>query len=439
MRCWLPFVLLGASSLLCTSVSAADPFDELYDAMVLRTGADGSVIDPPTLPLWTSSHYLVDGGRDSRFFKAMLGASSLSTQQIDTYPDTKRAILQRLVWAVFDWTTVIGTSRDTPDVPDEDVQAMQNMLADVIRKLALSKDEIHRLPNPLVGTIEAGKYPATFDSQDPYAAFLPKDILDDDGSWVCLSKFDHELPAFNHTRAVNGRSAFLIFMRVSDDRGATVRYLEKLASFRDAWAKGDRLSYTNIAPHPDMRHQNLHVNPNTPQVPEGTQVALVERAMLISDSGEIVFSPLVTNVQIRAFLNVGIDRRRNNAAIEPNQAVAEFVLQPRELLRGRAAMRAIASAEIHHSTIFRAGDPFVSRRRRDPPTPRLQTCAACHSSSGIHSFNSRVELFQRRSLIPPRFFAADLETIGNNTVRLKSREFSWGLLNGLWRNGQQLK
>ena len=414
-----------------------DPYDALYDTIIVRKTLDGGVVAPePESPLlWSDSTYLINKGELTRLLNSLDRFNALSREQITAYPSVKRAILQHHVWTVFDWTTRLSESSLEPRLTQSKLFRLQQGLASTIKKLALSETEIHRLPTSM-------KVPADFSVQaqdgetgDALKTLFPRDLYNEQGPWVCLAKLDHDVPAMLHTDSAGSRSAFLIFLRLPDGRQETLDYLDRLAAFRSPWVPGKQEPFVNITRQPVMRYLDLHDNPLTPQFPVGTQVALVQQALLISDSEELVLSPLVQSVQLRVYLNVDIDTRRNNQALPPSQVFAEFVLQPREMIKSGNPMRAVAAGEIRYTTTFASGDPIEHPGiSHGSNVPRLESCTACHSASGIHSFNSRLELFQNRSLLPPRFTATSPKAIGDSTARLKRTDVSWGLLRGLWRN-----
>src|SRR5580704_6000226 len=59
------------------------------------------MVDPP---LWTGTHYLLEGDSHSRMLSLLDDLLSQNVEQ--TIPDTRqRALLQHELWQVFDWTT----------------------------------------------------------------------------------------------------------------------------------------------------------------------------------------------------------------------------------------------------------------------------------------------------------------------------------------------
>lgn len=432
MRLIFAVLLVASSGAVCIADVDADPYDTLYDVIMVRTPeTDYTDADPVSPLLWKESRYLLLDGTLTRLLPSLAEFNGLSRDQIKAYPTLNRAILQHHLWTVFDWTTQPGLSTgDDARVLPSKLRKMQTDLAVAIEKLALSDAEIQSLPNPLIATAATENFSTKYNADESKQPFLPRDILEDQGPWVCLSKVDHSVPAIVHTESVAARSAFQVLMRLPEGRAAALRYIAELGALRTPWIRGKQPQYTLIPEAPSLRDLDYHDNPLTPQFPVGTQFALVEQALLINDSGKLTLSPLVRRVQLRVYLNVELDARRNNPAIGPSQAFSEFVLQPREMMQGNVPMRPIAAEEIYHSMIFRSDDPI-----ENPPSstngPRLQSCNTCHAGAGIHSVNSRLELFQRRHLLPPRFSPAVPEQIGAATIRIKRNMYSWGLLQGL--------
>ena len=433
MRFVLVMLILAAFGKAGAADEPSDPYDHLYDIIMVRKVSDEhAVTDDPESPLlWEDSRYLLSEDTLPRLLNSLDALNSLPENRIKAYPPLNRAVLQHHLWTVFDWTTLLDLSNGEANLPPAQLHRMQKSLALAIRKLALSETTIASLPNPLTATADSKTFPTSFDASGSSQPYLPSDLFDEKGPWVCLSKVDRAVPAIIHTEAVAARSAFLIFMRLPKGRDATLKYLESLAAFRSPWVSGEQQPYIGIPQHPSLMMVDVHDNPRTPQFPVGTQVALLQQPLLIADSGQLTLSPLVQRVQLRTYLNVNVDRR-NNQVLGPSQATSEFVLQPRAMMEGNVPMRPIAANEVHYTTIFTSSDAIERPASRS--VTRLQTCIACHSGSGIHSINSRFELFQNRSLSPPRFAETTSNEIGSATARMKRKEYAWGLLRGLWRN-----
>lgn len=158
----------------------------------------------------------------------------------------------------------------------------------------------------------------------------------------------------------------------------------------------------------------------------------MEQALLIDDGGDIVPSPLTVGVQLRDYLRVDLEHDPKR----PMQAFAEFIIQPRKLMEGSdASMRPVTLDEQHFSaTDLSGGDPFVKRGHRALRAgTRLRSCIICHTGWGIHSVNSRAQLFELNNLLPPRFQEGKPSGTANTTAELKRQSYSWGMLEGLSR------
>lgn len=442
MRTFISAVAMAVVVQSCPADDVVDPFDVLFDTLTIRKAPDGSVIAPEaeTPQLWRNSRYLIEDGGKKRLLRDLKLFDALSPEKVSTYSPLQRAILQHHLWCVFDWTTIpAGAVSDVKFDPLEsrispdELRQLQKTLASSIRKLAMTREEILSLPSPLQATVAASVYSTAVDENDAMKPFLPEDLLDSEESWVCINRPDYAVPATLHAEAVSFRSAFLIFLRLPGARQETINYFAKLNAFGKPWLPGKQKPAVNIPEHADLRGLELHANPQTPNFPAGTQVALVKQALLIDDSNELVLSPLIQSIQLRAYLNVSIDSRLNNPVIGPSQAVAEFVLQPRQMMAGGTPMRAVASREVRHTNTFEHSDPFDNPRANNESfRPRLRTCMGCHPGAGIDSINSRKQLFQVSSLRPPRLTAGTPTEIGAATAREKRKSYSWGLMQGLW-------
>ena len=71
-------------------------------------------------------------------------------------------------------------------------------LAPIVKRLALSPDELAQLPDTYVRALQNHEFPAAYDPANPSQAFLPPDLFDTRGPWVCLGAPDHDLAAPLH-------------------------------------------------------------------------------------------------------------------------------------------------------------------------------------------------------------------------------------------------
>ncbi|MGI9239473.1 MAG: hypothetical protein ACR2RV_01655 [Verrucomicrobiales bacterium] len=426
---------------------AADAFDALYDSIMIRDASDyrewqkvmgghvpvGETVgqDAVSPLIWRDSRYLIEGDTHARFTRALDQFSALSDEEIEALPDVKRAIMQRHLWALFDWS--VELTRDPPDpMPAGERRAqtrLQRRLAAQIRRLALSEAQISQLPATLTATGRSGEFPESYDPGDHLKPFFPRDLEEEDGPWVCLGNHRQLLLAERHSEANRWRSVFRVFVRLPGDREETLAYLEKLSTFREPWTTvKQELSLEAWIPSAGSSI-GLYINPETPQFPAGTQFALVEQAFLISDAGELVVSPLTNSVQLRAYMRVDPEDPRNDLR-HRTQAFAEFEIQPREYMRGKAGMRAIGLDEHRYKTWSSRSDLFEGPGRG--ANPRLDSCMVCHAGWGIHSVNIRSQKFVRSNLFPPQLNEVEPESASRSTVMAKEKDYSWGVLQALW-------
>jgi len=428
-KCVLVTVLLLFFIRATWAEDTAAAFDTLYEAVALREmpmiaskNFSRSMVSDRS---W--KHFIIKGENRKKYTKALDDFGSLSRKEIQSISTIKRAILQIQLWSVFDWTvdpTSYPARHPGLEYEKAELFELQNKLASLIRRIALSEEQIAALPDTYAATVESKKFPVTYDSSSRFNPFFPSDLRNDKGPWVLLIKYTHPISAKLHTEMKQWRSAFHIYVRLPGTREDTLSYIKKLGDFRDPWVTEKPTTNINqrTTPHGGINYVNIYVNPKTPQFPVGTQFSLVEQALLISDAGEPVSSPLTTKVQVRAYLRVDLKK--------PEQAVAEFSIQLRKLMKGNATLRSTVSAE----NLTGGGDLTKNSSGSKPEGQKRISCIACHSGWGIHSVNSRAQLFEKRTLEPPRFYEADPTWTNQATIRAKKKNFSWGLLQGLWRN-----
>jgi hypothetical protein len=356
----------------------------------------------------------------------------------------KRAVLQRDLWALFDWAATRNRRSRAPFYPEE-AQALTARLATIIRRVALTKEQIDSFPDNYALAIAAKAFPTAFDATKPDDAFLPADLFTKDGPWVCV-EVDVGLPAPVHTREFGGRSVFLVFIRLPRGRVETLAYLDKLNQFPEPWIfdkasmeemqRKDPAIFLAAMPHRFDSKSGPWVNPGMPQFPDGTEFALVRRAVLIDTEGQLVPSRLTESVQLRVYR--GIDRSRGAVS---KQSVMEFDFSRPALFAGTAGgLQAVHEKDKDFSVFLVIGiDPFefqLSANPRPPDPeggPALRRCMSCHDGAGIFSVLSHSQLFSGKTLRPPSYRQSDAESIEESTASWKNDQFSLGLLRGLWQ------
>lgn len=289
---------------------------------------------------------------------------SLDPDQLRTLSPFARALLQRDLWMAFD-----GRYEEVPR-PE-----VRDRLARLLRALALSKEEIRRLPDTYREA--AGRFPSRFEASRP---FLPNDLFEPEGPWVLLGG-DYAV-ASTHRSFAHERSAFLVFLRHPEGRAAGVALVEGLQSNR------------------------------LPELPTGADFVLVRRTLLLSTEGRVLPSPITESVEIRHYRGSGREE----------QSVGKF-----ELKRSELRLVPLAPSEGKPSTAvsFEHRGSLVSNR-----VPVLATCMNCHGlpgAYGVGSFSVRSSMGLLKDLRVGR-----VEDQESHSIRAKMKDESWPALEASW-------
>ncbi|HEX8149700.1 MAG TPA: hypothetical protein VF591_21150 [Pyrinomonadaceae bacterium] len=410
----------------------ADPghlWNRLYRSLYLRTARDGREFGrdevDPLLWVGTSEHLLV-GESYARASACLEEFVDARAERLVTDP-LKRALLQRDLWAVFDWAAQ-KTERPTPELRE-----LRRKLAAAIRLLALPTAQVESLPDTYRAASASGAFAHDFDPRAPDSPFLPPDLFQTDGPWVSLGVGGGGAVAPSHVFGADGRSVFRVFISLPRGRAETLAYLKSVAEFERPWVRDRR------------RPADPRPNPRLPQFPPGTRLALVRQMLVIDERGEPAPTRVVESVQIRvhralpgeipeAFDSVG-------AAARASLSVYEFRLSRARLFAGEAGgLRALARDEKEFPVFQSHGiDPFELQGGREPVErhlrPVLGSCVVCHFRPGIHSVLSRTpDVSQlrlrdvRRDLIPSQGYGRESDV----TKAWKLRRESWRLLRESW-------
>jgi hypothetical protein len=203
--------------------SPAHLWNRLHASLFVRVAPDGREygadrVDPL---LWVGSTYLLQGPTHVRAVKLLNEFVDRHGEQLIRDP-LRRAVLQRDLWAIFDWLEGAHIPYQqpqlTPQVLRRSADELCSLLATIIARLALTPAEIRTLPDNYAGAARANP--------------LPPDLFAPDGPWVPIGRSDGPIAARHLSDEGPGRnSVFLVLIRLPDGRDATVRYLETLRSF----------------------------------------------------------------------------------------------------------------------------------------------------------------------------------------------------------------
>ncbi len=299
----------------------------------------------------------------------------------------ERAILQRDLWLVSNWLA--------SKQPDDTHKELARLLAEVIRRLALTPEQIAELPDNYAATVATKKHAAGFDAEKPERPYLPADLFKPDGPWVSVGRTEGPTAPF-HVRDIPN-STFLIFLKFSSGRDKTLAFLKALAAF-------DKPLLLPNADEKTKRSFTHLPNPALPQWPKGTEVALVRRALLIDSSRRVVASPLTESVQLRAMsadAPAVTAKTVDKIALRTGtggQVFAEFQLRRAESVGGKAGGLRDVSDERDIGSGFNSHgfDEFNEPQSQQRPFPQRAypfannraSCVTCHSAPGVYGFNS---------------------------------------------------
>ena len=335
----------------------------------------GDELDPY---LWPETKYLLSGPSQEEALKSLDEFLQQHSERLIAEP-LKRALFQRDLLAVSDW---LSLPRDEPVQPRSE---LQKRVTEIIRRLALTKDQTKKLPDNYKNAVRAHLFPPSYDPGDPQRPFLPTDLFDSNGPWVCLGEQHGKPVASDHLEFFHGRSIFLVFFQVPGGRARTLQYLAELRNVPKTWGPNPDLLPFLRAGQTDLA--GLVPYPEPPQFPIGTKVALVRQVVLISSSGQPVATRLTESMQMRVYRAIHFDLSGTHS-----QDFFELRLSREGLLSGHGGgVRAVAPGE-KELAFFRSHGIDSFERENDEPEHLagvvLLSCSACHEFAGIHSFIS---------------------------------------------------
>lgn len=351
-------------------------WNRLHNHLFGRVVAGGRAYGLDTLdpPLWSETRYLLEGPSSQKALALLDEWLATHAERLEENP-LKRAMMQRDLLATYMWA-----ARQTSDGhPARD--KLKERLTLAIRRLALSDNELNALPDNYGLAVSSGAFPAQPQGAEPGATFLPPNLFAPEGPWVCVARDDGTPAARVHTISFAGRSAFLVFLNLPGGRDATLAYLKQVADLPQLWIRDSRDPSSFV------------LNPQTPQLPTGTQFALVRRALLADERGELVPTSLVENIQLRVYQTEPEGAAPDASSARATQRVGEFTLSRVKLFAGRdGGLRQVEDGDEEFPHFMSHGlDPFEFESQDVQlvgPRPILRACATCHTAPGIYSLLS---------------------------------------------------
>lgn len=368
------------------------PWNRLFRQFFRRTAEDGreygsNELDPL---LWFDTTYLLDGASHQQAIEVLNEFLAADAEYLIRDP-LRRAMFQRDLWAVFDWVAFQS------DPYPSQRQAFQVRLAQILKRVALTREEILSLPDNYQWAVESEIFPGDHQAEHPQEAFLPSDLLHPNSAWIPMGREGGPI-AMAHTEGFPffGRSVFLVFVRSPGGRAATLEWIHAL----------------NTKPRDVLT--------------AGADVALVRRMLLIDDRGDVIPSPLIETVQLRHF--------------NPEQSFHEFELNRKLLFDGTAGgfrlKKDLFLLFSSHGDVF-AGSHGPNLQARIP-----DICKACHFETPPlpNSRNTQSILSYSRSIFPlpdsqrPVLVATSWDEEAQIVIEWKLEHETWLALEGLWNS-----
>lgn len=295
-----------------------------------------------------------------------------------------RALMQRSLLHVYHWawtTAHPNAAAKDIDIGDPGRRAAEILLSKLlvaIRGLALSEGDIRALPDNLAMAVASKTFQsADIDNKQDQRPYLPEGIDQDGSQFIFLSAKDGPV-APTHFRDFRYASGFFVGFSVPGGKGPAVSYIQSLLKFPQRMLKNTDGS--------------LYRNPTTPQFPAGTNVALIQRALLWSSEGTVVVSPIAELVQGRTYLEVST----TGALPDPRQRAFELEFSQSKFLRGdkQGGLSHVPHSAEDYKRFLVLGDPIERGSGQDRV---LTSCLRCHAqqdltgknnAAGIHSMHS---------------------------------------------------
>lgn len=364
-------------------------WNRVQNSLLLRTGPDGNKwgcdeVDPL---LWRGSKHVLVGAKYKETIALLHEFLNSHAERLVRDP-LARAVFQRNLMAVFHWAAepisigdqsvkCCGECRGNAVGCYKERIQLSELLAAVVKAVAISTDEIHRLPD---------NYRVLKGTKTDDALYLPGGpgftlIGRDDGTAVApvhLGNFP--------------MSEFLVYLRLPPTGPTATEYIEATRIFSRSRAQVvSAIARNPRGPDPRLDNCVLEGECEPPQFPADTETALVRRAILVSNEGDPVLSPITETVQLRQY----------RSKRDPDPKVAEFRLSERALLEGRPSLRRVADDEKDFSTFSTQGfDLFFEPGSPEAETLSLQLqggrfgpgrvleCRECHQNPGVGSFTT---------------------------------------------------
>jgi hypothetical protein len=258
------------------------------------------------------------------------------TQAVDedtTRPTLARALMQSDAWAAFDILHRFCT--DNKEVDQTRYQQLEELLARLIRKLALTPGEIGALPDNYQAAVRLQDFP------DLFAA---------SGQWLEVERGQQRF----HDRAADFRRAARVFVKPAVPPRDVQAFLSQLA---------------------DSRGKSAEVE----------AVALVMQLLLVDTNGQVMPTRLTYEVQLRTFLP-GPETKVNVNELSRRLLLKDPRSSRFESFRDKdpAYLRAAGNHYAFATPLNLAGTMDDSKSREPVLVSLRRSCVACHQEDAKH-------------------------------------------------------
>ncbi|MFO1096059.1 MAG: hypothetical protein U0992_22550 [Planctomycetaceae bacterium] len=295
-------------------------------------------------------------------------------EQLVTDP-LKHVILQHDLWAVFDSYMKRNIERRGDLEARRRRTELCRRLAHVIQLLALPADTLARLPDNYAIALQSGHFDATH-GNDPARNYLPPHLLTDCQEWPELDFHQPQRPRRTLSGdssfcmlAFRGRSYFRVFYRFPDGRTQLEAYLKDLDEHWVDWKFSALNGY-------------MRLKPDTPQIPAGTEVSLVQFLIAARPGPEPGFTR-----SSKPSASSSTKRRRRERSHDEHplrrqrlQVLAETAARLRRTEVRRTGTRAGRPAGLPH--LFES-EQAVDWGPRGRYFELANDCKLCHAASGL--------------------------------------------------------
>ena len=300
-------------------------------------------------------------------------------------PPLARALMQADLWSAYDMLHEVTQRRQGPSTADQAERRARTKslllhIAKTIRALALSAEEIARLPDTYSAAAKRLRLP---------------DILGTGTGWMEIRWFPHR----SHDDAAGHRRATRVFFRPAEWPNDASAFLN---SFRTR--QGENLRSLD-------------------------SVALLTQLLLVSRAGIVVPSPITYHVQFRG-----------SAARARGAVIPQYELSRRQLLSSAASGGLVGIAANAPAYLPIAGNDFsfATSRRLDAEAviaPLEQRCAVCHGSpAGVGHLMTFAQHTSPDKPVPPVDRLVTAHNVhGGDVARQKMESEKFEALREDWR------